>query len=110
MIKLKIKKGDQVIVCTGKDKGHTGQVIKVIPKKNKAVVSGANIVKKHTKPSKQSEGGIISKEMPIHISNLSILDPKLGKATKIGYKKLEDGTKVRFAKLSGELIDNEGAK
>jgi large subunit ribosomal protein L24 len=105
MIKLKIKKGDQVIVTTGKSSGSTGEVIAVYPKENKALVSGVNLVKKHQKPTKESEGGIISKEAPIHISNIAILDPKTQKATKVGFKILEDGKKVRFAKSSGEILD-----
>jgi len=105
MIKLKIKKGDKVIVTTGKDKGKDGQVLSVFPKDAKLVVSGVNLVKKHTKPSKDSEGGIVSKEMPIHISNVAILDPKLNKPTKIGFRINEDGSKVRVAKASNEILD-----
>ncbi len=108
MIKLKIKKGDKVAVITGKDKGKQGQVVSVLPKVNKAVVSGVNIVKKHTKASRDSEGGIITKEMPIQISNLSLVDPKTNSITKVGFKILKDGTKVRYAKKSGEILDKEG--
>lgn len=110
MLKLKIKKGDTVIVRTGKDRGKQGEVIAVHPKDNKAVVSGINMVKKHKKPTRDSDGGIISKEMPINISNIAILDPVSGKASKIGFKILEDGKKVRVAKASGEVLDKEGKK
>lgn len=108
MFKLKVKKGDKVIVTTGKYKGKIGEILKVIPKDNKAVVSGVNVAKKHTKASQFSEGGIIQKEMPIHISNISHVDPKTNKPTKVGYKVLEDGTKVRYAKKSGEILSGEG--
>lgn len=108
MIKFKIKKGDEVIVITGKNKGKKGQVLKILPKENRAVVSGINVVKKHTKPSKVSEGGIIQKELPIHISNIAHIDPKTGVPTKVGFKILADGSKVRVAKKSGEIIAKEG--
>jgi len=108
MIKLKVKKGDEVIVITGKNKGKKGKVLSVLPKENKAVVSGVNLVKKHTKPSQNSEGGIIQKELPIHISNISLIDPKSGTSTRVGFKTLEDGSKVRVAKKSGEIIAREG--
>jgi large subunit ribosomal protein L24 len=108
MIKLKIKKGDKVQVITGKNKGKVGEVMKVFPVANKILVSGVNLVKKHTKPSQTSEGGIIQKELPIHVSNVSHIDPKTSKITKIGYKTLDDGKKVRFAKKSGEIITKEG--
>ncbi|MDG1437009.1 MAG: 50S ribosomal protein L24 [Rickettsiaceae bacterium] len=108
MIKLKIKKGDKVKVTTGKSKGKIGDVIKVFPLKNKVLVAGVNLVKKHTKPSQTSEGGIIQKELPIHISNVSHIDPKTSEVTKIGYKTLDDGKKVRFARKSGEIITKEG--
>lgn len=101
---MKIKKGDQVIVITGRDKGKTGDVIKAMPKENKVIVSGINLVKRHTKPSGESAGGIISKEHPIHVSNVALIDPKSGKATRIGVKVENDGTKVRVAKKSGEVI------
>ncbi|MDA9163306.1 50S ribosomal protein L24 [Rickettsiaceae bacterium] len=108
MNKLKIKKGDKVKVITGKNKGKVGDVIKVLPTENRLVVSGVNLVKKHTKPSQTSEGGIVQKELPIHISNVSHVDPKTNEVTKIGYKTLDDGKKVRFAKKSGEIISKEG--
>lgn len=110
MMKFKIRKGDKVIITSGKDKGKTGNVINVIRAKSKVLVSGVNVVKKHTKPSATSEGGIISKEMPLHISNVAHVDPKSGKATKISFRILKDGEKVRVAKLSGEVIPSEGKK
>lgn len=110
MHKLKIKKGDKVQVVTGKNKGKVGDVLKVFPSENRVIVSGVNLVKKHTKPSQTSEGGIIQKELPIHVSNVSHVDPKTNEITKIGYKTLEDGKKVRFAKKSGEIISKEGKK
>ena len=108
MGKMKIKKGDKVKVITGKNKGKIGDVLKVIPKESKLVVSGVNLVKRHMKPSRTSEGGIVQKELPIHVSNVSFVDPKTGEATKIGFKFLEDGTKVRFSRKSGETILKEG--
>ena len=110
MHKLKIKKGDKVQVVTGKNKGKVGDVTKVFPSENKVIVSGVNLAKKHTKPSQTSEGGIIQKELPIHVSNVSHVDPKTNEITKIGYKTLEDGKKVRFANKSGEIISKEGKK
>ena len=104
-MKLKLKKGDKVIVTTGKDKGKTGEITTVFPKENKVIVSGVNMVKRHTKPSQESAGGIVSKEMPIHVSNVALVDPKTGKATRVGYKVEKDGRKVRVAKKSGEVVD-----
>jgi len=101
----KIKKGDKVVVLAGRDKGKGGEVLKVLPKDGRAVVRGVNLVKRHTKQSAQSEGGIISKEATIDLSNIAIADPKDGKATRVGFKVLDDGRKVRFAKRSGDLID-----
>jgi large subunit ribosomal protein L24 len=101
----KIKKGDKVVVLAGKDKGRSGQVSSVIPSAGRAVVSGVNVVKKHQRQTAQVEGGIISKEASIDLSNLAIADPKDGKPTRVGFKVLEDGRKVRFAKRSGDLID-----
>ncbi|MCA0418138.1 50S ribosomal protein L24 [Bosea beijingensis] len=101
----KIKKGDKVVVLAGRDKGKSGEVLQVLPKDARAVVRGVNLVKKHTKQSAQSEGGIISKEATIDLSNIAIADPKDGKATRVGFKVLDDGRKVRFAKRSGDLID-----
>ena len=102
----KIKKGDKVVVLTGRDKGRTGEVLQVMPKEDRALVRGVNMVKRHQQPDRQSqEGGIISKEAPIHLSNLAIADPKDGKPTRVGFKVLDDGRKVRVAKRSGDLID-----
>jgi large subunit ribosomal protein L24 len=103
--KLKIKKGDKVVVITGKDKGKQGEVLRVFPAENRAVVGGINISRRHTKQTAAQEGGIINKDMPIQISNLALRDPKDGKPTRVGYKTLGDGKKVRFAKRSGEVID-----
>ncbi len=104
MPKMKIKKGDQVIVLSGEDKGKTGEVVKALPKESKVVVQGINLVKRHTKPSQTTPGGIVTKEAPINVSNVAIVDPKSGKATKVGYKEV-DGKKVRVARKSGEVID-----
>jgi large subunit ribosomal protein L24 len=101
----KIRKGDKVVVLTGRDKGRTGEVIRVMPKESRALVRGVNIVKRHQRQTAQQEGGIISKEAPIHLSNITVADPKTGKATRVGFKVLDDGRKVRFAKASGDLID-----
>jgi large subunit ribosomal protein L24 len=101
----KIKKGDKVVVLTGRDSGRTGEVISVSPKDEKALVRGVNMVKRHQKQTMNQEGGIISKEAPIHLSNLAVADPKDGKPTRVGFRVLEDGRKVRFAKRSGDLID-----
>ena len=101
----KIKKGDKVVVLAGRDKGKVSEVISVAPKDDKAIVRGVNMVKRHTRQSQTTEGGIISKESTIHLSNLAIADPKTGKPTRVGFKTLEDGRKVRFAKASGDLID-----
>ncbi len=104
-IKLKIKKGDQVVVRTGKDKGKKGQVLRVLPEENRAIVQGVNMVQRHQRPTQTDPGGIKPKEASIDISNLAHVDPKSGDATRVGYKVLEDGRKVRFAKKSGEVID-----
>ena len=105
MKKLHIKKGDNVFVNAGNDKGKTGKVLSVDPSKDRAIVEGINMVSKHTKPnSKQPQGGIIKQEAPIHISNLNLLDPKSGKPTRIAIKVEEDGKKIRIAKKSGEEI------
>lgn len=103
--KLKIKKGDQVVVTTGAHKGAKGEILKVFPDKNRVLVQGVNMVKKHQKPSQASAGGIIEKEATLHVSNISIVDPKTSKPTRVGYKTLKDGKKVRFAKDSGETLD-----
>jgi large subunit ribosomal protein L24 len=101
----KIKKGDKVVVTTGRDKGRTGEVVQVVPKEERALVRGVNMVKRHQRQTMNQEGGIISKEAPVHLSNLAYADPKDGKPTRVGFKVLDDGRKVRFAKRSGELID-----
>ena len=102
----KIRKGDKVVVLTGRDKGRSGTVSMVMPKDGRAVVDGVNIVRRHTRPSAaNAEGGIISKPAPIQLSNLAIADPKDGKPTRVGFKTLDDGRKVRVAKRSGDLID-----
>jgi large subunit ribosomal protein L24 len=101
----KIKKGDKVIVTTGRDKGKKGEVLKMLPKENKAVVAGVNTAKRHQKQTQQVAGGIVNKDLPINLSNLAHIDPKSGEATKIGWKVLGDGRRVRFAKKSGEVID-----
>jgi large subunit ribosomal protein L24 len=101
----KIKKGDKVVVLAGRDKGKSGEVVQVMPKEERALVRGINLVKRHQRQTGTQEGGIISKEAPIHLSNLSYADPKDGKPTRVGFKILDDGRKVRFAKRSGDLID-----
>jgi large subunit ribosomal protein L24 len=104
MASLKIKKGDHVIVIAGRDKGKHGEVVEMLPREGRALVRGVNVVRRHQKQTAAQEGGIISKEAPIHISNLALEDPKDGKPTRIGFKFLQDGKKVRFAKRSGEVI------
>ena len=105
MSKLHIKKNDTVVVLAGQDKGKTGKVLKVLVDENRALVEGVNMVSKSTKPSaKNPQGGIVKQEAPIHISNLSLVDPKSGKPTRVGIKVIEDGKKVRIAKKSGEEI------
>ncbi len=101
----KIKKGDKVVVLTGRDKGRNGEVLEVRPTEGRALVRGVNLVKRHQKQSQTQEGGIISKEAPINLSNLAVADPKDGKPTRVGFKVLADGKKVRVAKRSGETID-----
>ena len=103
--KIKIRKGDKVIIRAGKSKGTVGEVLKVLPNENKAMIRGANIVKRHTKPSQKSTGGIVEKEAMIHISNIAYYDEKKQKASRIGFKILEDGRKVRISKLTSEVID-----
>lgn len=104
MPSLKIKKGDHVIVLAGRDKGKHGEVIDVTPKEGRALVRGVNMVRRHQKQTQSQESGIFSKESPIQISNLALEDPKDGKPTRVGFKFLADGKKVRFAKRSGEVI------
>ncbi|HJU18877.1 MAG TPA: 50S ribosomal protein L24 [Stellaceae bacterium] len=105
MAKLKIKKGDTVVVISGRDKGKEGEVLRVFPAETRAVVQGVNIARRHTKPRMGEPGGIVEKELPIHLSNLAHVDPQSGKPTRVGYKFLDDGRKVRFARRSGEVID-----
>jgi len=101
----KIKKGDKVVVLAGRDKGKKGEVLKVLPEEGRALVQGINMVKRHTAPSARQQGGIVAKEAAIQLSNLALQDPKDGAATRVGFKFLEDGRKVRIAKRSGEVID-----
>jgi large subunit ribosomal protein L24 len=105
MAKMKIRKGDHVVVITGKDKGKKGEVLKVMPAENRVIVSGVSMVRRHQRQTATQEGGIITKEGPIHVSNVAREDPKDGSPTRVGYKFLKDGRKVRFAKRSGEIID-----
>ena len=101
----KIRKGDRVIVLSGRDKGKKGKVLKVFPKEDRALVQGVNVVKRHQRQTQKEQGGIVSKESPIQLSNIAHVDPKTGKPTRIGFKTMADGSKVRFAKKSGEVID-----
>jgi len=105
MSKLKIKKGDKVVVITGKDKGKTGEVLRVLPTDGRVIVQGVNMVKRHTRPAMGNPGGIVEKEGTIHISNVAHIDPKSDKPTRVGFKTLEDGRKVRIARRSGETLD-----
>ena len=102
--KFKIKKGDEVIVLTGKDKGKKGEITKMIPAESRAIVQGINMVKRHTRQTQTEEGGIKTKEASIHVSNLALIDPKSGKAVKAGFKVEKDGTKKRISRASGEAI------
>ncbi len=104
MPSLKIKKGDRVVVLTGRDSGKRGEVVAVMPKENRALVRGVNMVRRHQRQTASQEGGIVSKEAPIQLSNLAIEDPADGRPTRVGFRILEDGRKVRFAKRSGEVI------
>ena len=103
--KMKVRKGDRVIVVAGKDKGKRGEIIRAIPTERRVIVQGVNVVKRHTKPSAASPGGLVEKEAPIHVSNVALLDPKEDKPTRVGIKVLDDGRRVRFAKRSGEVLD-----
>jgi large subunit ribosomal protein L24 len=105
MPKMKIKKGDTVVVISGRDKGRQGEVLRVFPTENRVIVQGVHIARRHTKQSMGNPGGIIEKELTIHASNVAHRDPKSGKPTRIGYRNLDDGRKVRFARGSGEVID-----
>jgi len=110
-VKLKIKKGDKVVVLTGKDKGKTGAILRVLPSESRVIVQGVNVVKRHTAPSRVNAGGIVEKEASIHVSNVAHIDPKDGKPTRVGYKMVDSGAKgekprkVRIARRSGEVID-----
>jgi large subunit ribosomal protein L24 len=102
---MHVKKGDKVMVITGKDKGKTGVILAAFPKKDRVLVEGVNIVKKHTKPNQANpQGGIVSQEAAIHVSNVMPIDPKTGEPTRVGYK-IENGKKIRIAKKSGEALD-----
>jgi large subunit ribosomal protein L24 len=103
--KLRIRKGDRVVVTTGRDRGREGEVLRVLPKEDRLIVQGVNVVKRHQRPSAGHPGGIVAKEASIHISNVAHIDPDGGRPTRVGYKILDDGRKVRFAKRSGEVID-----
>ncbi len=103
--KLRVKKGDEVVVLTGREKGKKGNVLKVVPKDQRVLVQGVNMVKRHTRPSQANPGGIVEKEASLHVSNVAHVDPKTGEPTRVGYRRLDDGRKVRFAKRSGEIID-----
>jgi len=101
----KIRKGDKVVVLSGRDKGRTGEVVEVRPDESRALVRGVNMVKRHQRQTAQQEGGIISKELPVHLSNIALADPKDGKPTRVGFKIQADGKKIRIAKRSGAEID-----
>jgi large subunit ribosomal protein L24 len=101
----KLKKGDKVVVLSGRDRGKEGEILRVVPKENRAFVAGVNMVVRHERQTAQAQGGRISKEASIDLSNLALVDPKEGGATRVGFRVLEDGTKVRYAKKSGEVID-----
>jgi len=105
MAKMKIKKGDNVVVLSGRDKGKTGTVLKALPRESRVIVQGVNIAKRHQRQTAQDRGGIIEKEVSIHVSNVAHVDPKESKATRIGFKTLDDTSKVRIARRSGEVID-----
>ena len=100
-----IRKGDRVVITAGRDKGKKGEVLKIFPKEDSALVQGVHVVKRHQRQTQRQQAGIVTKESPIHISNIAHVDPKSGNATRVGFKTLGDGRKVRFAKKSGEVID-----
>ncbi len=102
----KLRKGDRVIVLTGRDKGKRGEILKMMPKEDRAIVQGVNQVKRHQRQTAQQEGGITVKDAPVNLSNLALEDPKDGAPTRVGFRILDDGRKVRFAKRSGEIIDD----
>lgn len=103
--KLKVKKGDEVVVIAGREKGKKGNIIKVIPEKRRVIIGGVNKVKRHQKPGKMGAGGMIEKEASMHVSNVMLVDPKTGKGTRVGFKTLADGKKTRVARKSGEVIN-----
>tara|TARA_B100001964_G_scaffold92630_1_gene103950 strand:- start:744 stop:1073 length:330 start_codon:yes stop_codon:yes gene_type:complete len=103
--KMRIKKGDEVMVIAGRDKGKKGSVLRVMPAEKRLIVQGVNMVKRHTRASMASTAGIVDKEAPIHVSNVAVADPKTGKPSRVGIKTIKDGTRVRFARASGEIID-----
>lgn len=103
--KFKVKKGDEVLVIAGKEKGKKGKIVKVLTEESRVIVGGVNMVKRHTKPSRTGGGGIVEKEASLHVSNVQLVDPKTGKGTRVGFKTLQDGNKVRVAKRSGEVIN-----
>ena len=105
MAKLKIKKGDKVVVLTGRDRGKSGEVLRVERAENRVIVQGVNMMKRHTAPRPGEPGGIVEREAAIHVSNVAHIDPKSQKPTRVGYRFLDDGRKVRFAKRSGEILD-----
>ena len=104
-IKMRVKRGDQVVVLTGRDKGKAGEVLRVDRERNRVLVQGVNMAKRHQRPTQTSPGGINEFEASIHVSNVALIDPDTRKPTRVGYKTLDDGRKVRFAKRSGEIID-----
>ena len=101
----KVKKGDRVVVTAGRDKGKSGEVIRVYPSESRVLIAGVNVIKRHQKQTQRQQGGIVTKEAPLHLSKIAHLDPKTGGPTRVGFKRLEDGRLVRFAKKSGEVID-----
>lgn len=105
MPKMKIKKGDNVVVISGRDKGKAGEVLRVLPAERRLIVQGIHIARRHTKPRMGDPGGIVEKELTIHVSNVAHVDPQSGKPTRVGYRTLDDGRKVRIARRSGEMID-----
>ena len=101
----KVKKGDRVVVTAGRDKGKSGEVIRVYPTESRVLVAGVNVMKRHQRQTQRQQGGIVSKEAPVHLSKIAHVDPKTGSPTRVGFKRLGDGRLVRFAKKSGEVID-----
>jgi large subunit ribosomal protein L24 len=101
----KVRKGDRVVVTAGRDKGKSGEVLRVFPSDERVVVAGVNLVKRHQRQTQRVQGGIVSKEAPLHLSKIAHIDPKTGGPTRVGFKVLEDGRRVRFAKKSGEVLD-----